>query len=204
MRLSGSLDLVEEGAFLFACRGKVTRSSAVTLDVQLTQFDNRLSMVLDRLSANPRFIEYVSRHEVMVFKDGLAFVTAVVALRSGEVEPFDELVMRLDSDSSLLYPVVSAWLLELRVRFASRSRTCLATLRLRAWSWHFVLGTGPRLNPSAILRHAFEAAEPGLRARALEVVGRLALSKLRPRLPLAWNAVVHGADFGRPGARVGL
>ena len=109
--LKRALDLGEQAAFLWVSRASVARSSAATFDV-LARLDERISKLVFKLSERPVLAERFLQHEHATFKSGVAFVTAVVALRGGTTTVFDELVTRLESDAELLSPLVSAlaWL----------------------------------------------------------------------------------------------
>jgi uncharacterized protein (TIGR02270 family) len=208
--LKRSLAVGEDAAFLWLSRSAVARSSAVTFDV-LARLDERVSRRLYKLSERPVLAEHFLQHDHATFKLGLAFVTAVVALRGGAPGVFDELLTRLESDTELLSPLVSAlsWLDYAEVRahieglFAGPSPT-LIQLGLVAAAAH-------RIDPGVALDRALDAETPALRASALEAVGRLALWAHRPRLHAAlgdqdamcrfraaWSAVRLGDRTGIP------
>ena len=208
--LKRALAVGEEAAFLWVSRSAVARSSAVTFGV-LARLDERLSRRLYKLSERPVLAEHFLQHDHAAFKSGLAFVTAVVALRGGAPGVFDELLTRLESDAELLSPLESAltWLEYGDVRayieglFAAPSPT-LMQLGLVAAVAH-------RIDPGVALDRALDAETPALRASALEAVGRLALGDRRPRLHAAlgdqdatcrfwaaWSAVRLGDRAGIP------
>ena len=86
--LKRALAVAEEAAFLWVSRNAVARSSAVTFDA-LARLDERLSRRVYKLSERPVLAERFLQHDNVSFTSGLAFVTAVVALRGGAVGIFD-------------------------------------------------------------------------------------------------------------------
>jgi uncharacterized protein (TIGR02270 family) len=176
--------VAEEAAFLWVCRGAVSRSSAVTFDV-LARVDERLSQLVYKLSERPFLAEPFLRHDSAAYKSGLMFVTAFVALRAGVPDVFDQVLTQLDSESELIAPLASAltWLEYSEVRrhierLLAASDPALLRLGLVAAVAH-------RVDPGKALDRALEADDVALRATALEAVGRLAIKNLRPRLHAA-------------------
>ena len=182
--LKRALAVAEEAAFLWVSRRSVARSSAVTFDV-LARLDQRLSRLVYKLSERPVLAEPFLRHDPAAFKAGLAFVTAIVALRGRVVEVFDQLLGRLESEPELLSPLASAltWLDygEVRVHL----ERLLATTSPALLHLGLVTAVAHRVDPGRALGKAVAADAPALRASALEAVGRLAVKDLRPKLHAA-------------------
>lgn len=208
--LKRAIDLSDEAAFLWASRRFVVRSSAVTLQV-LANVDGRLSGLLRALNTGPALAERLIQDEPSAGEPGRAFVTAVVALRSGAAMVFDQLVKRLDSRPELEPALASAlaWLEFEEVR------ACLRRLLIAPAPAAVRLGLAAavahRANPGALLVRALDAQDPVLRAGALEAAGRLAVRDLSPRLQealhdkdaacrfwAAWSAVRLGDETGLP------
>ena len=208
--LKRALDASDDAAFLWVSRRVVVRSSAVTL-AALADFDRRLSSLLRELSAEPVLAERLLQDEPSAFESGRAFVTAVVALRSGAVMVFDQLVTRLESRPEFISALASAlaWLEFKEVRACLRrlltaSDPVAVRLGLAAAVAH-------RVDPGAPLFRALDARDPVLRASALEAAGRLAVRDLSPKLLealndedaacrfwAAWSAVRLGEGTGIP------
>ncbi len=208
--LKRALAVAEEAAFLWVSRNAVARSSAATFDV-LARLDERLSRRVYKLSERPVLAERFLQHDNVSFTSGLAFVTAVVALRGGAVGIFAELLARVESDAELLSPLGSAltWL------DYGEVRTCVDGLLAARSPAHMQLGLAAavahRVDPGVTLDRSLDAEAPALRAQALEAVGRLALGDCRRKLHAAlgdqdatcrfwaaWSAVRLGDRAGIP------
>jgi uncharacterized protein (TIGR02270 family) len=208
--LKRALHVAEHAAFTWTSRSAVARSPAVTFDV-LAELDEQLSRMVYKLSERPVLAASLLQHDHAAFKSGLAFVTAVVALRGTAVRVFDELLTRLESDPELLLPLASAlsWLEygEIRAyigRLLAAPSPALLQLGVLAAVAH-------RVDPGVALERALDAEAATVRASGLEAVGRLALGDLRPRLRAAltdedatcrfwgaWGAVRLGDRAGIP------
>jgi uncharacterized protein (TIGR02270 family) len=182
--LKRALAVAEEAAFLWVSRRAVVQSSAVTFDV-LARMDQRLSRLVYKLSERPFLARRFLQHNPTAFKSGLTFVTALVALRGGAVDVFEELLTRLEPEPELFSPLASAlsWLEygEVRAhieRLLTASPPGLVRLGLVAAVAH-------RVDPGGALGRASSTDLPALRASALEAIGRLAVKDLRPRLHAA-------------------
>ena len=181
-----ALAFAEHAAFSWECRRSVARSSAVTFEV-LARLDERVSRLVYKLSERPVLADRLLRHDHAAFRSGLAFVTAVVALRGGVFEVFEEQLTQLESDPTLLAPLASAlsWLEYSDVRPHIEhllGASSPALLRLGV-----VATVAQRVDPGVALARALDAKPPALRASALEAVGRLALRDFLPRLHAAFE-----------------
>ena len=205
-----ALAIGEKAAFMWMSRRFVARSSSVTF-AGLSTLDDRLSRLVSRLSEKPVLAEFLLQDDHEALRPGLAFVSAVVALRSGAARAFNELVMRLESDAALLAPLGSAlaWLEYNEVgtcieRLLGARSPAVMRLGLLATVAH-------RIDPGEALARALNGEDPVLRASALEAVGRLGLGSLRPRLRAAlddddatcrfwgaWSTVRLGDHAGIP------
>jgi uncharacterized protein (TIGR02270 family) len=182
--LKRALDRAERGAFLWVSRGAVARSSAVTFAV-LASSDHRLSSLVYKLGDRSGLAERLLQHESAPYKSGLAFVTAVVALRSGTPAVFSELVTRVESDAELLLPLASAlaWLDYREVRASVEG--LLAAPSAAGMRLGLMAAAAHRVDPGVALDRALDADAGILRATALETVGRLAIGRLLSRLSAA-------------------
>ena len=182
-----ALTVGEDAAFLWVSRSAVARSSAVTFDV-LARLDERISKLVFKLSERSVLAERFLQHEHAAFKAGLAFVTAVVALRSGTATVFEELVARLESDAELLAPLASAlaWLEYGGVREYVERLHAAGSPSVRRLG--LIAAVAHRIYPGGALDRALEAENPALRASALEAAGRLGTRDLQPRLRAAFEA----------------
>ncbi len=182
--LKRALALGNEAAFLWVSRSYLARSSAVTF-AALAHRDERLSSLVYKLSERQVLAERLLQDEHPAFKSGRAFVTAVVALRSGAVRIFDELVMRLQSDTELLSPLASAlaWLDHDEVH--AHVERLLASPDSRVVRLGLVAAVTRRVDPGARLDRALDSEDPLLRGSALEAAGRLGAGDRRPKLRAA-------------------
>lgn len=203
-------DLADQAAFLWSSRSFVARSSAVTFTA-LANLDQRIFRLVAALSERPGLAERLRTTQDTPFRSGHAFVTAAVALRSGAVSVFDELVERLGEDDALLAPLTSSlsWFeyAEVRAhveRLLSSSRPAVVRLGILSAVAH-------RFDPGMVLEEALDALDPLLRAAALEAAGRLGALDLRAKLLAAlddeddacrfwaaWSAVRLGERAGLP------
>jgi uncharacterized protein (TIGR02270 family) len=208
--LKRACELANEAAFLWESRSFVACSSAVTVEA-LARVDDRLSSIVRSLCKRPELAFRLLQHEPESFPSGHAFVVATVALQSGASEVFEALVMRLESEAGLHAPLASAltwpeyrdvkvyleWLLGSRFPFAVRLGIAAAVAH--------------RVAPRAALERGLDAEDPQLRGSALEAVGRLGATALRPRLVAAlededatcrfwaaWSTVRFGDETGIP------
>jgi uncharacterized protein (TIGR02270 family) len=208
--LRRGLAIGEKAAFLWMSRKFVARSSTVTF-ADLASLDDRLSRLVYQLSERPVLAEFLLRNENDALKPGLAFVAAVVALRSGGARIFNELVMRLESNPALLSPLGSAlaWLEYDELgscveRLLAAQSPAIMQLGLFATVAHHV-------DPGETLARALDEDDLTLRASALEAVGRLGSGHHQPRLRAAlgdddqacrfwgaWSGVRLGDQAGIP------
>ena len=182
--LQRALAVAEEAAFLWVSRRTVARSSAVTFDM-LARMDERLSRLVYKLSERPALAEPFLRHDPSAFKPGLAFVTAIVAVRGRVAEVVDQLLARLESEPELLSPLASAliWLDYREVR--KEVERLLASTSSSLLHLGLLIAVAHRVDPGRALARAVTADAPPLRASALEAVGRLAVKDLRTKLHAA-------------------
>jgi uncharacterized protein (TIGR02270 family) len=137
-----------------------------------------------------------------------------VALRSGAVSVFDELVERLDEDNALLAPLTSAlsWFEYGQVR--AHVESLLGSSGPAVVCLGVLSAVAHRFDPGIVLEGALDAPDPLLRGAGLEAAGRLGALDLRPKLLAAlededdacwfwgaWSAVRLGE---RAGERAGL
>ena len=210
INLKRARTLSTEAAFLWVSRGFVARSSAVTFDA-LASVDDRLSKFVSALTKRPDLAERLLRAEEAPSKSGHAFVTAVVALRIGAVDVFDELVTQLESEVELLSPLASAlaWLEYGEVRL--QVERLLALPAPSAARLGILGAVAHRVRPRVTIERALDSEDPRLRGSALEAVGRLGAADLQPRLRAAlkdeddtcrfwgaWSAVRFGDEIGIP------
>lgn len=208
--LKRALAVAEEAAFLWVSRPTVARSSAVTFDV-LARMDERLSRLVYKLSERPALAEPFLRHDSSAFKPGVAFVTAIVAVRGRVVEVVDQLFARLEFEPELLSTLASAlaWLDYSEVR--KDVERLLASTSSSLLHLGLLTAVAHRVDPGRALARALAANDLALRASALQAIGRLAVKDLRPKLHdalrdqdgtcrfwAAWSAVRLGDRDGIP------
>jgi uncharacterized protein (TIGR02270 family) len=208
--LKRALDLAAQAAFLWSSRSFVARSSAVTFET-LASVDDRISRLVSALSERPGLAAPLLETEHAAFQSGHAFITAVVALKSGCAHVFDELVARLDSHADLLSPLASAmaWLEYEEV--STHLERLLASSVPAAVRLGVASAVAHRVKPAATLERTLDADDLLLRARALEAAGRLGAANLRStvraavededptcRFWAAWSTVRLGDLAGIP------
>jgi uncharacterized protein (TIGR02270 family) len=208
--LKRARDLADQAAFLWSSRSFVARSSAVTF-ATLADLDQRITRAVAALSERPGLAEHLLTTDDTPFKSGHAFVTAAVALRSGAVTVFDHLAERVESEGRLQSPLASAlaWFdydhVSGYIEHLLRS-SVPAVLQLG-----LAAATAHGFDPGAPLEQAIDAADPLLRATALEAAGCLGAADLRGRLRAslededdacrfwaAWSTVRLGDRTGIP------
>jgi len=208
--LKRAKELAAQAAFLWSSRDFVARSSAVTFGA-LATIDDRISHLVGALGEKPGLAERFLEIDLSAFEAGRTFVTAAVALRSGDSGVVDDLVRRLEAREEMLAPLASAlsWfdhddVSEWMERLLGSSVPIVLRLGLMTAAAH-------RVDPGAPVELAMRAEDSPLRATALEAVGRLGAGDLRPHLRAAlddeddacrfwaaWSAVRLGEHAGLP------